>query len=265
MGKTTIAKALCNELGYDYILLNLSNDRGIDTLRTTIASFASTVSLSGDKKCVILDEFDSSTQILQAAFKAFMEQYSENCSFIMTCNHPNQIIQPIHSRCSVVDFNIRNTDKPNLAKQMFERAMKILDHEEITYDKKPLIDVVMKYFPDYRRTLNELQRYAAATGKIDAEIVKYASSDNITDFIAAIKTKKFKDAKAWISANLGNMSQDTIYRSIYNNMHEYIAPNSIPSAILILADFQYKGTLVPDIELHMAALAITLMSEVEFV
>jgi len=264
-GKTTIAKALCNELEYDYILVNLSNERGIDVLRTTIASYASSVSLSGDKKCVIMDEFDGATPILQSAFRAFMEQYSSHVRFILTCNFPNRIIAPIHSRCSVVDFHIDNNDKPALAKQMFDRAGAILINEGIEFDKRALGAVVTKHFPDYRRTLNELQRYASATGKIDADVVKFGSSNSIDGLVDALKEKSFKNAKTWIVENIGTMSPDTIYRAIYDQMGEVVQPASIPQLILILADYQYKGTTAPDPELNMAAMAIEIMSGVEFI
>ena len=263
-GKTTIAKALCNELGYDFILVNLSNDRGIDVLRTTIGQYASSVSLSGDKKAVIMDEFDGATPILQAAFKGFIEEYGSHVRFILTCNHPNRIIAPIHSRCSVVDFHIANSDKPALAKQMFDRASAILTNEGISFDKRSLVEVVTKHFPDYRRTLNELQRYASATGKIDADIVKYGSSNSTDKFVEALKVKSFKDAKVWLVENISTMSTDTIFRSLYDQMYDIVEPNSIPQLILIIADYQYKSVTCPDQELNMAAFSIEVMSGVEF-
>jgi replication factor C small subunit len=263
-GKTTIAKALCNELGFDFILLNLSNDRGIDVLRTTMTQYASSVSLSGNTKVIICDEFDSSTPILQSAFRAFMEEYSQHVRFFLTCNFPNRIIQPIHSRCSVIDFHINNEDKPALAKQMFDRAGAILTNEGIGFDKRALVEVITKHFPDYRRTLNELQRYASATGKIDGDVVKYGSNNSIDAFTAALKAKSFKDARKWIAENIGTMSTDAVFRAMYDSMYDLVEPQSIPQIVLIIAEYQYKSVTCPDQELNMAAFSIEVMSGVEF-
>lgn len=263
-GKTTIAKALCNELELDYILLNVSKDRGIDVLRGTITQFATSVSLSGNKKCVILDEVDGTTPEFQNAFKGFMEAYSQNTRFILTCNHPNRIIQPIHSRCSVIDFHINNEDKPAVAKQMFDRVQMILENENIEFDKQAVATVITKFFPDYRRTLNELQRYAAATGKIDKDIITQCSSANIDELVSALKDKSFKDAKKWIVSNVMNRNHDTIYREIYDRMYDFVDPNSIPMLVLLIANYQFKSVAAPDVELQMAAFCIEVMQEIEF-
>lgn len=263
-GKTTIARALCNELEFDYILLNLSKERGIEVLRTTISQFASSVSLSGNKKCIILDEFDGATPEFQNAFKGFMEAYSQNTRFILTCNHSNRIIQPIHSRCSVIDFQIDNKDRPNLAKQMLDRVIEILKIEGIVFERAALAVVITKYFPDYRRTLNELQRYASSAGKIDQDIVKYCSSNNIDDLVTALKTANFKEARKWLSVNVSNRNHDSIFRELYDKMYDLIDPQSIPALIILIADYQYRCVNAPDIELQMAAFCIQVMQDVQF-
>jgi DNA polymerase III delta prime subunit len=263
-GKTTAAKALCNDLGYNWIILNSSNERGIDVLRTTVTQFASSASIDGARKCVIFDEFDYSTPLLQAAMREAMESFSKTCSFIFTCNYPQRIMDAIHSRATVIDYTIRNEEKPKMAKTFFDRLTKILDNEGIEYDKKAVVEIVQKFFPDFRRVLNECQRFAAATGKINMDILQTLKAGNIDEYIKHVKAKDFKEARKWIVENLSGKDANDLFRQVYDTMNQNIDPQSIPQLVLTIAEYQYKGMNCPDPEINFAAFTIMLMSEISF-
>lgn len=262
-GKTTVAKALCHELDTDYIVINCSEDGNIDTLRTTIRNFASTVSLSGGKKVVILDEFDySNAQSTQPALRGFIEEFSKNCRFIMTCNYKNKIIEPLHSRCTPIEFRMTSKDKPLLAKQFLDRCKYILEQEKIPYDEKVIAQLILKHFPDYRRILNELQRYSVS-GKIDVGILANLADVKIKDLFKNMKSKQFGDVRKWVVSNLDNDATH-IFRTIYDGLSDHMKPTSIPAAILIIAEYSYKNAFVVDTEINLTACLTELMLECEF-
>ena len=263
-GKTSVAKALCNELGCDVLVVNCSEDGNIDTLRTRIRSFASTVSLTdGVKKVVILDEFDySNAQSTQPALRGFIEEFAGNCRFILTCNFKNRVIEPLHSRCTCIDFRIPNKEKPGLAGRFLSRTKEILEAEGIEYDEKVLAQLIMKHFPDFRRTLNELQRYAGS-GKIDVGILQTLGDVQIKSLVKSMKAKDFTAVRKWVVENMDN-DQTRIYRAIYDSLYETAEPASIPPAILILADYQHKAAFAADAEINTTACLIQLMMEVKF-
>jgi len=262
-GKTSIARALCNELGAEYILINCSEDGNIDTLRTKIRNFASTISLSDAKKVVILDEFDySNAQSTQPALRGFIEEFSKNCRFILTCNFKNRIIQPLHSRCTNVDFKIAKADRPQLAMQVMESVKKILDAEDVTYDEKVLAELISKYFPDFRRIINELQRYSVS-GTIDVGILANIGDVQIKDLISFMKKKEFTNVRKWVIDSIDN-DPAVIFRKIYDGLYEHFAPQSIPQAVMVLADYQYKSAFVADQEINLTACLTELMLECEF-
>lgn len=263
VGKTTVAKALCNELDLDYIVINGSKDGNIDTLRTTIQQFASTVSLSGGYKVVILDEADYlNPQSTQPALRNFIEEFSNNCRFILTCNFKNRIIEPLHSRCSVYEFAIPTSQKPVIAATFFKRLTTILGSEGVEFEPKALAALVEKHFPDWRRVLNECQRYSI-TGKIDAGALIDLSEDNINALISSLKTKDFKKMRKWVVDNI-DVEPQQIFRMIYDAMAEKAQPNSIPQIVLILADYQYKNAFVADHELNVVACMTELMGSTEW-
>ena len=262
-GKTSVARALCNELDADSILINCSEDGNIDTLRTKIRTFASTVSISGNKKVVILDEFDySNANSIQPALRGAIEEFADNCRFIITCNYKNRIISPIHSRCTNIEFAIPSEEKPSLAGQFMQRVKTILDKEAIPYEDKILAQLITKYFPDFRRVLNELQRYSVA-GIIDIGILSQIGEVQVKELAVAMKGKNFTEARKWVVSNLDN-SQTELFRKIYDGLHDYVAPSSIPQAILILADYQHKAAFVADQEINLTACIVELMMECEF-
>lgn len=262
-GKTSVARALCNELDADNILINCSEDGNIDTLRTKIRTFASTVSISGNKKVVILDEFDySNANSIQPALRGAIEEFADNCRFIITCNYKNRIISPIHSRCTNIEFTIPSEEKPTLAGQFMQRVKTILDKEGIPYEDKILAQLITKYFPDFRRVLNELQRYSVA-GIIDIGILSQIGEVQVKELAVAMKGKNFTEARKWVVSNLDN-SQTELFRKIYDGLHDYVAPSSIPQAILILADYQHKAAFVADQEINLTACIVELMMECEF-
>ena len=262
-GKTTIAKALCNELDADYIMINCSEDGNIDTLRTKIRNFASTVSMSGDKKVVILDEFDySNAQSTQPALRGFIEEFANNCRFILTCNYKNRIIEPIHSRCTCITFNIPKKEKPKMASQFLDRIKGILEKESIEFDEKVLAELVMKHFPDFRRVLNELQRYSVG-GVIDTGILSQIGEIHIKDLVSFMKSKDFTSARKWAVENLDN-SPTELFRKIYDGLHDAVTSSSIPQAILVLAEYQYKSAFVADQEINLVACIVELMMGCEF-
>ncbi|MEK9695090.1 MAG: AAA family ATPase [Candidatus Poseidoniales archaeon] len=264
IGKTTVAKAILEELGCDYIVINGSDEgRLIDTLRTKIKNFASSVSLSGGRKYVILDEADYlNADTVQPALRNFMEEYSRNCGFILTCNFVNKIIDPLHSRCSVVEFKLPKDERVKLAGDMFKRSCEILEKENVEYDKKVVAEVVKKFFPDNRRVLNELQRYSV-TGKIDAGILVNFEDVNIKTLIDGLRKKEFTNVRKWVAQNVDGDSAQ-VFRKLYDSMSEYVAPSSIPQVVVTLADYQYKSAFVIDQEINMMAMLTELMVEVEW-
>lgn len=262
-GKTTVAKALCNMLDLDWIMINGSEEGNIDTLRTKIKQFASTVSLQGGHKVVILDEADYlNAQSTQPALRGFMEEFSDNCRFILTCNFKNRIIEPLHSRCGVYDFTIPNSEKPTCAADFWKRCCEILDLEKISYDKKVVAEVVQRYFPDNRRVINELQRYSVS-GTIDTGILVNLEDQNIKGLVSMLKEKDFKGMRKWVADNM-DVEPHVIFRKIYDAMTDYISPTSQPQLVLILAEYQYKNAFVADHELNTVACLTEVMANVEF-
>ncbi len=262
-GKTSVARALCNDLNAEHILINCSEDRNIDTLRVKIRDFASTVSLNGNQKVVILDEFDySNANSIQPALRGAIEEFAGNCRFILTCNYKNRIIAPIHSRCTNIEFSIPSAEKPFLAKLMMERIKFILDTESIPFDNEVLVKLIMKHFPDIRRMLNEIQRYSVS-GQIDVGILSNFENIKIQDLVNAMKDKNFTEARKWIVSNLDN-SPPEMFRKIYDTMYESLEKNSIPEAILIIAEYQYKAAFVSDQEINFVACVVELMMRCEF-
>jgi DNA polymerase III delta prime subunit len=262
-GKTTIAKALCDELGCDFLLINCSEDGNIDTLRTKIRNFASTVSLGGGKKVVILDEFDySNAQSTQPALRGFIEEFAANCRFILTCNFKNRIIEPLHSRCTTVEFSIPQKEKPRLAKEFMDRVKGILQDEGVKHDEKVVAELIMRYFPDFRKVLNELQRYSVG-GEIDVGILQSVGEIRVKELAGFMKEKNFNEVRKWVVQNLDN-DQTRIFRQIYDNLYVYFKPESIPQAVLIISDYQYKAAFVADSEINLTACLVHLMMECEF-
>ena len=259
-GKTTVARALCEQLNSDYIVINGSEESGIDVLRTKIKSFASTVSFSGNTKVVILDEADYlNPNSTQPALRGFIEEFANNCRFIFTCNFKNRIIQPLHSRCAVVEFKIPKAEKQKIATQFFARIVNILNSEKIQYDKKVVAKVVEKHFPDFRRTLNELQKYSVS-GIIDEGILINLADENMQELITSLKEKDWKRMRAWVVNNLDN-DPATLFRKIY----EYIVPltSQVPQLVLTIADYQYKAAFVSDQEINLVACLTEIMASVE--
>ena len=263
LGKTTIAKAICNELNLDYIVINGSEEGNIETLRGKIKQFASSVSLQGDVKVVILDEADYlNPQSTQPALRGFIEEFANNCRFILTCNFKNRIIEPLHSRCGVYEFNTTKKDLAELCDQFLKRSQKILDDENIKYDQMSVVNLIMKFAPDWRRILNELQRNSFV-GNISGLSNDNNGSDNFSKLLNFIKDKDFKSMRQWVSNNI-DTDASYIFRGIYDNMTDHIAPQGIPQVILILADYQYKNAFVADHELNVVACLTEIMANVEF-
>jgi DNA polymerase III delta prime subunit len=263
LGKTTIARALCNELGCDFILINGSEEGNIDTLRTKIKQFASSVSLQGGYKVVILDEADYlNPQSTQPALRGFIEEFSNNCRFILTCNFKNRIIEPLHSRCGVYEFNTSKKSMIELCESFMARCKTILDNEKIEYDDKPLAELIMKFAPDWRRVLNELQRYSI-NGRIDSGVVANLQDKNFDDLFSHLKNKNFKGMRSWVVNNI-DTDASAIFRAIYDRMMDKVAPQSIPQLVLLLADYQYKNAFVADHELNVVACLTEVMSDVQF-
>lgn len=261
VGKTTIAKAMLDEMGVTSMMINGSEESGIDVLRTKIKNFASTVSLEGGRKYIILDEADYlNAQSTQPALRGFMEEFHKNCGFILTCNYKNRLIDPLHSRCSVIDFIIPKEEKPQLAKEFFGRVQNILTQENIKFDNRVVAELLNKHFPDWRRVLNELQRYSAS-GQIDAGIL--IADTNINDLMSAMKAQEFTNVRKWIVDNLDN-DPVRIYRKIYDSLYEKIEPATIPHAVVILADYSYKSAFVADQEINLLACLTEIMAQVRF-
>lgn len=262
VGKTSVAKALCQEVGCDFLFINASDENGIDTLRNKIANYASSLSLSGGRKVVILDEFDAATTNFQSAFRNFLETYSKNCTFILTCNYANKIIQPIHSRCAVVNFTINKSEKKNLITKFFKRVCEILDKENVEYDKESVAAFVTKWYPDNRRVLNELQRYSSQ-GKIDSGILTQVGEIQLKDLIKYLKNKEFSKVREWVVNNTHN-DVNAIYRKIYDGMNEHLEPSSIPQMVLILSKYQYQAGFCADQEVNLLAFMVEIMLECNF-
>ena len=263
LGKATVAKALCNLLNCDYILINGSEEGNIDTLRTKIKQFASSVSLSGDYKVVILDESDYlNPQSTQPDLRGFIEEFSNNCRFILTCNFKNRIIEPLHSRCGVYEFNTSKKDMVELCQSFMVRCQTILTKEDIKYDDKVLAELIMKFAPDWRRVLNELQRYSV-NGTIDSGVLNIVSDKNYDELFSYLKNKDFKKMRNWVVNNI-DTDASAIFRAIYDRMVDKVAPQSIPQLVLLLADYQYKNAFVADHELNVVACLTEVMSDVQF-
>ena len=261
MGKTTIARALCEELQTDYIVINGSEESGIDVLRTKIKQFASTVSFSGKAKVVILDEADYlNPNSTQPALRAFMEEFSSNCRFIFTCNFKNRIIPPLHSRTTVIEFKLPKSEKPKIAGAFFKRVCEILKHENIEFDQKVAAKVIEKHFPDYRRILNEMQRYSSS-GKIDEGILVNMGEVNMQELIASLKDKDWKKMRTWVVNNIDNDPQ-TLFRKFYDTFCDSVV--QVPQLILLLADYQYKSAFCADQEINLVACLTEIMASVEF-
>ena len=262
-GKTTVARALCNELDLDYIIINGSEESGIDTLRNKIKQFASSVSLSGGYKVVILDEADYlNPQSTQPALRGFIEEFSGNCRFILTCNFKNRIIDPLHSRCTTIEFNVPKKSMPKLCDQFLSRCQYILEQENITYDRNVVAELIIKHMPDWRKVINELQRYSTS-GTIDTGILVTLSDASISDLMEHLKLKNFKLMRQWVADNI-DTEPASLFRKVYDNMNEYVDPQSIPQLVLILADYQYKNSFVADHELNMVACLTEIMAGVKF-
>lgn len=264
LGKTTVARALCNEMGLDYIIVNGSEEGNIDTLRGKIKQFASSVSLSGGYKVVILDEADYlNPQSTQPALRAFIEEFSNNCRFILTCNFKNRVIEPLHSRCSVYEFNTTKKDMAALAGQFMKRLEFILNTEGVKYEQQAVVDVIMKFAPDWRRTINEVQRLASNARGVCTSASGQGSTDTFADLAVALKAKDFKKMRSWV-VNNQDVDTATVFRGIYDRMNDTVQPQSIPQLVLILADYQYKDAFVADHELNMVACMTEIMAGVAF-
>jgi DNA polymerase III delta prime subunit len=264
VGKTTIAKALCEEVGCDYIVINGSEETGVDNIRVKVKNYASSMSLSGGRKVIIIDEADYLSPNAQAALRGSIEETAVNCSFIFTCNFKNRIMDAIHSRCSVIEFKLQNGQKAKMASQFFKRVEWLLTEEGVTYDKSVVAAVITKHFPDNRRILNELQRYSSNEGKtIDKGILAVVSDVNITELVKALKAKDFTTARKWVTNNLDSDTA-TILRKIYDNMYEFLKPESIPPAVLVLSKYQYQAAFVADQEINLVACLTEFMIECEF-
>ena len=265
IGKTTVAKALCSELGADFYVINGSDEgRFLDTVRNQAKNFASTVSLTaeGKHKVIIIDEADNTTSDVQLLLRANIETFYKNCRFIFTCNYKNKIIEPLHSRCSVIDFSIGRKDKPSIAAQFFKRINDILEKENIEGDKKVIAELINKYFPDWRRVLNECQRYSIG-GKIDVGILANLDNVNVKELVGYLKAKEFPNVRKWIVQNLDN-DPSVILRKVYDSIYEYMKPKSIPEAVLIIAKYQYQSAFAADQEINLLAALTEIMCSCEF-
>jgi DNA polymerase III delta prime subunit len=262
-GKTTVARALARDLGADSIIINCSEENGIDTLRTKIRNYCSTVSLNGGLKIVILDEFDyANAQSIQPALRGAIEEFANNCRFVMTCNYKSRIIEPLHSRCTGIDFTVPNSEKAQVAAEVLKRIEFILSSEKVSYDKQVLVNLVKKHFPDVRRIINELQRYSSS-GKIDVGILAQGSSESYKELLGFMKGKDFVACRKWVVQNLDLNTAD-FFKRLYNELYTALKQNSIPQAILIIAEYQYKSAFAADQEINTMALIVQLMMDCEF-
>ena len=263
VGKTTAAKAMLEQIGATYMFINGSEESGIDVLRTKIKNFASTVSLEGGKKYLILDEADYlNPQSTQPALRGFIEEFHKNCGFILTCNYKNRIIPALQSRCSVIDFVIPNAEKAKLAQQFFNRVIEILNKNEIKFTEKVVAELINSHFPDWRKVLNNLQRYSIS-GEIDAGILVNLGDKNIKDLMTMMKKKEFTNVRKWVVDNLDN-DYDKLFRAVYDNLYEYMDSNSIPHVVIILGEYQYKSAFVADQEINMMACLTEIMGRANF-
>ena len=265
IGKTTAARAICNETQADYLIINGSDEgRMIDTLRTKLTQFCSTISLSGSRKVVIIDEADyMNADSVQPAMRNFTERFADNCSFIFTCNYKNRIIEPIHSRCAVIDFSLKNGEKQVIAARFMKRVEGILTDESIDYDKEVIAKLVLKHFPDFRRVLNELQRYSTS-GEINSGVLANIKEMNLKELIDSLREKNFSKMRQWVVANVDN-DPATVYRKIYDELYNVVDKGSIPQAVLTIAEYQYKSAFFADQEINLVACLVELMAECEFV
>jgi DNA polymerase III delta prime subunit len=265
IGKTTVAKALCNELGVDVYVINGSDEgRFLDTVRNNAKNFASTVSLSSDAKhkVVIIDEADNTGNDVQLLLRAFIEEFAGNCRFIFTCNYKNKILEPLHSRCAVIDFGIKGKEKTKLAGSFFKRLQDILDAEGVRYDPKVLAELINKHFPDWRRVLNECQRYSVS-GEIDSGILASFSDVSVNELVKSLKDKNFTEVRKWVVANLDNDASHLL-RRVYDTAYDCLSPTTIPAAVLIIAKYQYQCAFVADQEINLLAALTEIMVECEF-
>ena len=265
IGKTTVAKALCKQLGVDYYVINGSDEgRFLDTVRNNAKNFASTVSLASEAKhkVIIIDEADNTSNDVQLLLRAFIEEFSSNCRFIFTCNYKNKIITPLHSRCAVVEFSVKGKEKQTIAAEFFKRLNLILDKEQIEADKKVLVQLINKHFPDWRRILNECQRYSVG-GKIDSGILATFTDIAVNDLIKNLKEKNFPEVRKWINSNMDN-DTTVLLRRIYDVLYDTLVPNTIPAAVLVIAKYQYQAAFVADQEINMLACLTEIMIECEF-
>ena len=265
IGKTTVAKALCNELGVDYYVINGSDEgRFLDTVRNNAKNFASTVSLSSTAKhkVIIIDEADNTSNDVQLCLRAFIEEFAGNCRFIFTCNYKNKILEPLHSRCAVVEFGVKGKERAKIAQSFFQRIQQILDAEGVEYDNKVLVELINKHFPDWRRVLNECQRYSVG-GEIDSGILASFSDVSVNDLVKNLKEKNFPEVRKWVVDNLDNDSS-VLLRRVYDALYNALENNSIPAAVLIIAKYQYQIAFVADQEINMLACLTELMVECNF-
>lgn len=263
VGKTTVAKALCNEIGAEYLFINGSEESGIDVLRSKIKNFASSVSLTDAKKVVILDEADYlNANSTQPALRGFIEEFSNNCRFIFTCNFKNRIIEPLHSRCAVIEFKIENSEKPKIAAGFYRRVIDILSFEKVQTDSKVVAELITKYFPDYRRILNELQRYSVS-GIIDSAILVNLGDQSYTELIKNLKAKNFTEVRKWVGKN-SDIESTELFRKLYDKAVDYLEQGSIPQLVLILAEYQYKAAFVTDREINTMAALTEVMAQLKF-
>jgi DNA polymerase III delta prime subunit len=262
VGKTTIAKAMCNEIGCDYMVINGSDESGIDIFRNKIKNYASSMSLSGGRKVIIIDEADYlNPNSTQPALRNAIEEFASNCSFIFTCNYKTRIIDPLHSRCAVVDFGLQNGEKAQMASSFFKRIEHVLDSEKVDYDKKVIAELIKKHFPDFRRVINELQRYSQL-GKIDVGILSQIGDISITQIVKHLKEKDFTSVRKWAATT--EIDNTTFFRKLYDSLYDIIKPQSIPQVVIILADYQYKQAFVADAEINLVACLTEIMANAEF-
>ena len=263
-GKTTVAKALCEELGLDSMFLNGSDESGIDTFRMKIKNYASSMSLMGGKKVIIIDEADYlNANSIQPALRGAMEEFEDNCRFIFTCNYRNRIIEPLQSRATVIDFKLKTEEKPKMAREIMRRIEFILKSEAVPYNGKVLAEVIKKFFPDYRKTINELQTYAIR-GEIDEGILSIVADVTITELVRSLKERNFRDMRQWVAQH-GNDDPARLYRKIYDSLYDILKKETIPNAVIILARYQYQAAFVADQELNLVACLTELMAECQFV
>ena len=261
VGKTTVAKAMCNEIGCDFMIINGSDENGIDMVRNKITNYASSMSFTGGRKVIIIDEADYLSANAQAAFRNAIEEFAGNCSFIFTCNFKNKIIEPLHSRCAVIEFTLKASEKSSMAGQFFKTIQTILSQEDIAYETPVVAELIKKHFPDFRRVINELQRFSKF-GKIDTGVLSQIVDVSLNDIMKFIKDKDFGAIRKWVASN--DIDPATLYRKLYDNLYDILKPQSIPQAVIILADYQYKQAFVEDQEINLVACLTELMVSLEF-